>query len=92
MKETGEPTGILLNRAQELVEQHIPPLTLDQTEKAIELAARECVRNGLTSVHDARVSPLMLQALRELIRQDRMPLRVYAILDGANQTAGEGMA
>jgi predicted amidohydrolase YtcJ len=84
-EKTGEPTGILLNRAQELVEQHIPPLTLEQTEKAIDLAARECVRNGLTSVHDARVSPLMLQALRELIRQDRMPLRVYAILDGANQ-------
>ena len=85
-EKTGEPTGILLNRAQELVEQHVPPLTLEQTEKAIELAARECVRNGLTSVHDARVSPLMLQALRELVRQDRMPLRVYAILDGADQT------
>jgi len=85
-EKTGEPTGILLNRAQELVEQHVPPLTLEQTEKAIELAARECVRNGLTSVHDARVSPLMLQAFRELVRQDRMPLRVYAILDGADQT------
>ena len=85
-EKTGEPTGILLNRAQELVEQHVPPLTLEQTEKAIELAARECVRNGLTSVHDARVSPLMLQAFRELVRQGRMPLRVYAILDGADQT------
>jgi predicted amidohydrolase YtcJ len=85
-EKTGEPTGILLNRAQELVEQNLPPLTREQTEKAIELAARECVRNGLTSVHDARVSPLMLQAFRELVRQDRMPLRVYAILDGADQT------
>lgn len=85
-EKTGEPTGILLNRAQELVEKHIPPMTLAQTEKAIELAARECVRNGLTSVHDARVSPLMLQAFRELIRDGRMPLRIYAILDGADQT------
>ena len=84
-EKTGEPTGVLLNRAQELLEKHIPPLTLEQTENAIELAARECVRNGLTSVHDARVSPLMLQAFRELIRQDRMPLRIYAMLDGADQ-------
>jgi len=83
-EKTGEPTGILLNRAQELVEKQIPPLSLDQAEKAIELAARECVRNGLTSVHDARVSPIMLQAFRELIRQGRMPLRIYAILDGAD--------
>ncbi|HJZ79931.1 MAG TPA: amidohydrolase, partial [Pyrinomonadaceae bacterium] len=81
---TGAPTGILLNRAQELVERQIPPMSLEQTEKAIELAARECVRNGLTSVHDARVSPLMLQAFRELIQQGRMPLRLYAILDGAD--------
>ncbi len=83
-EKTGEPTGILLNRAQELVEKQIPPLSLDQAEKAIELAAAECIRNGLTSVHDARVSPLMLQAFRELIRQGRMPLRIYAILDGAD--------
>jgi predicted amidohydrolase YtcJ len=81
---TGEPTGILLNRAQALVEKHIPPMTLEQTKKAIELAAGECVHNGLTSVHDARVSPIMLQAFRELIREGRMPLRVYAILDGAD--------
>src|SRR5215471_7518769 len=83
-EKTGEPTGILLNQAEQLVEKHVPPLSLEQTEKAIELAARECVRNGLTSVHDARVSPLMLQAFRELIRQGRMPVRLYAILDGAD--------
>ena len=84
-EKTGEPTGILLNRAQELVEKHIPPMTLGQTEKAIELAARECVRNGLTSVHDARVSPIMLEAFRALIRDGRIPLRIYAILDGADE-------
>ena len=83
---TGDATGILLNHAQELVEKKIPPLSLDQTEKAIELAARECLRNGLTSVHDARVSPDILQAFRELVRQGRMPLRIYAILDASDST------
>lgn len=73
--ENGEPTGILLNRAQEVVEKHIPPMSLEQVKQAIELAARECVRNGLTSVHEARVSSIMLQAFRELIREDRLPLR-----------------
>jgi predicted amidohydrolase YtcJ len=84
-EKTGEPTGILLNHAQELVEKHISPMTLEQTKKAIELAARECVRHGLTSVHDARVSSVMLEAFRELIHEGRMPLRIYAILDGADQ-------
>lgn len=85
-EKTGEPTGILLNRAQELVEKRLPPMTLEQTKKAIELAARECVRNGLTSVHEARVSGMMLQAYRELMREGRLPLRIYAMLDGADKT------
>jgi predicted amidohydrolase YtcJ len=87
---TGEPTGVLLNQAQRLVESHIPSMTPEQTEKAIELAAAECVRNGLTTVHDARVSPSMLEAFRNLIARDRLPLRVYAILDGADSKLVDG--
>ena len=84
-EKTGEPTGILLNRAQELVSRKIPPLTLEQVKKAIDLAAHECVRYGLTSVHEAGVSPLELTALRELLREGRLPLRVSVMLDGANR-------
>ncbi len=83
-EKTGEPTGILLNHAQALVEKHVPPMTLEQTEQALQLAANECIRNGLTSVHEAKVTPIMVDAFRELIRQNRMPLRVYAMLDGAD--------
>jgi predicted amidohydrolase YtcJ len=81
---TGEATGILLNSAQDLVAVRIPPLSLSQIEEAIELAARECARNGLTSVQDARVTPIMIQAIRELVKQHRLPVRVYAMLDGAD--------
>ena len=82
---TGEPTGILTNRAQDLVSKHLPALNIIQVKKALELAAAECVRNGLTSVHEARVSPLMIRAFRDLIREGRMPLRVYGMLDGADK-------
>ena len=85
-EKTGEPTGILLNRAQALVEKHLPPMTLEQTKKAIELAAQVCIRNGLTSLHEARVSGLMVQAFRELIREGHLPLRIYVMLDGADQS------
>src|SRR5215472_9482176 len=81
-----EPTGILLNRAQELVASRVPPVSLEQTKKAVELAAQECVRNGLTSVHEARVSAKMIQAYRELLREGRLPLRIYVMLDGADKT------
>src|SRR4030095_15286475 len=42
--------------------------------------------NGLTSVHEARVNNIMIQAFRELIKEGRLPLRVYVILDGADKT------
>ncbi len=81
---TGEPSGVLINRAQDLIASHVPPLDLDSVKIALELAARECLRNGLTSVHEARVTPIMLRAFREMIKKGRLPLRVYAMLDGAN--------
>jgi predicted amidohydrolase YtcJ len=81
---TGEPTGILLNRAQELVAKRIPAMTLAQAKNALEFGAKECIRNGLTSLHEAQVTPLMLDAYRELIRERRMPVRLYAMLDGAD--------
>jgi predicted amidohydrolase YtcJ len=83
-EKTGEPTGVLLNHAQDLVETQIPPMTLEQTEQALEMAAQECVRYGLTSVHEAKASPIMVDAFRDLIRENRLPLRVYAMLDGAD--------
>jgi predicted amidohydrolase YtcJ len=83
-EKTGEPSGVLINRAQDLVASHIAPLDLESVKMALELAARECLRNGLTSVHEARVTPIMLQAFRDMVKKGRLPLRVYAMLDGAN--------
>ncbi len=80
----GQPSGVLLNRAQELVTRKIPPLTLEQTKAAIARGAQECVAHGLTELHEASVTPLMLQAYRELIREGKMPVRLQVMLDGAN--------
>ena len=82
---TGKPTGILTNHAQDLVKRHIPQLTLEQMKRAIELAAVECVRHGLTSVHEAQVSRSMIRAFRELVGESRLPVRVSVMLDGADR-------
>lgn len=84
-EKTGEPTGILLNQAQALVERHIPPRSFEQTKRAIEVAAQECMRNGLTSVHEARVTRTTLRAFSELKQENRLPLRIYVMLDGADR-------
>lgn len=77
---SGEPTGILVDNAMDLLEQHIPPLSLAETEKAIILATNKLASVGLTSVHDAGISATMYQAYQRLHQQQRLPIRIYAML------------
>jgi predicted amidohydrolase YtcJ len=48
----GEPTGILRESAQELIDKVIPPPTHDERRKADELAIKDAIANGVTSVQD----------------------------------------
>jgi predicted amidohydrolase YtcJ len=81
----GNPTGVLTDRAQPLVTHVVPPPTLEQRKEAIFAAAQECLRHGLTEVHDALVSADDIGAFRELLHENRLPVRVYAMLDGADR-------
>jgi predicted amidohydrolase YtcJ len=78
----GAPTGILIDRAQELVARHIPAATTDEIAQRIARAARECARLGITSVHDAGVRSQDLDAYRMLIARNELPVRVYAMIGG----------
>ena len=78
---TGAPTGILANAAQALVTELIPPLTSAQREQAFESAGEELLRNGLTSVHEARTAKEDLDALRSLKAKNNLKVRYYVMLD-----------
>jgi predicted amidohydrolase YtcJ len=80
---SGQATGILIDRAQGLVSRKIPARTPEQIERAISLAALECVRFGITGVHDAGVGAGELAAYRTLISNGKFPLRIYAMIGGA---------
>lgn len=78
---TGVPTGILANAAQSLVTRLMPPLTVEQREKAFEIAGEELLKNGLTSVHEARTTKKDLDALRSLKAKNQLKVRYYVMLD-----------
>jgi predicted amidohydrolase YtcJ len=77
---TGAPTGILANAAIGLVTRLVPSLTIEQRERAFEVAGEELLRNGLTSVHDANIFREDLEALRSLKAQNRLGVRYYVML------------
>ncbi len=78
----GRPSGVLVDAAQELVLARIPPPGPAELEDAIRAALAELARVGLTSVHDAGVTADVLTVLRRLAGEDRLPVRVHAMLDG----------
>ena len=88
----GQPTGILLDRAQALVAERMPPPSPAQTRDRLLRAATECARFGLTTIHDAGIGPRELAAYRELISQKKLPVRVYAMIAGAGPMWEEYLA
>ena len=78
----GAPTGVLVDAAQELVFTQLPPPTSRQIEEELLEGMRALVALGLTEVHDAGVDPAVLDLYRRLAEEDRLPLRVYAMIDG----------
>ncbi|KAJ7594738.1 amidohydrolase family-domain-containing protein [Mycena floridula] len=75
--QTGYPTGMLLDNAQDLVKQ--PELTEDDLLKRFRLTVNHALSNGLTSIHDAGLDPV---SLRFFIRQAELaplPIRIYGM-------------
>ena len=81
----GNPTGILIDRAQDLVTRKIPALTDAQVKRRLMLAAAASVKLGLTGVHDAGIGVQERNAYRQLIKEDALPLRIYAMIGGTGE-------
>ena len=52
----GNPTGILIDTAMQLVQQVMPPVDTEHLERSAELAFAHILELGITQVHDAGVN------------------------------------
>lgn len=80
--ERGEPTGILIDNAMDLVERHVPALSYDEMQEAFRAAADHCASKGITEVHDMDVAPSWLAPLRALAERGTLATRVQAYVGG----------
>ncbi len=78
----GHPTGVLVDAAQDLVHARASRPVGRELERLIVAALVELSRLGLTAVHDAGCTSSVLRAYSRLAAADRLPLRVYAMIDG----------
>jgi predicted amidohydrolase YtcJ len=80
---TGRPSGVLIDRAQDLVASRIPPPAPSDIEARIALADRELRRLGVTMVHDAGIDGATLEAYQRMRERGAFKTRVYAMLRGS---------
>lgn len=75
----GQPTGIFIDNAQELVNVLRPEPTYEELEKRFNLTVQDAVAHGLTSIHDAGFDPISLQFFRRAADEGKLPIRVYGM-------------
>jgi len=76
----GRPTGMLIDRAQSLVQKLVPEITEARTREALIAGARRSLSRGWTQLSDAGTSEENLAILRELYAEGAVNLRVYAAM------------
>lgn len=77
----GEVSGILIDNAMELVFAVMPKNNLERAKFTLLKSMHKLASLGLTSAHDAGIDYLTYQAYLELDKENKMPIRVYAMLD-----------
>jgi predicted amidohydrolase YtcJ len=78
--DAGNPSGILIDRATNLLTDAIPE-TSDEQMKAMVLAGLEIMaRDGYVAIHQAGADAQVMRAFEELEEEGRLPVRVYAMI------------
>ncbi|MGB7924893.1 MAG: amidohydrolase [Pyrinomonadaceae bacterium] len=86
-KATGEPTGMLLDNAHDLVTKHIPPTTAAEAEQAIVLGVRRSIELGWCQIQDAGGSYAEVDLYRKLYGEGKIKLRIYKAVSGPGKEA-----
>jgi predicted amidohydrolase YtcJ len=76
----GDPSGVLVNRAILLLEDHIPTPSVEETMEHVLAGLEVMAQHGYTSIHEAGSNRRYQEAFERLEAEDRLPLRVYSML------------
>lgn len=83
--DNGHATGVLIDRAMDLVSAKIPEPDRPAVRDAIILAANALLAEGITSVHDAGINLMNAEVYLSLADSDQLDLRIYAMIGGAGE-------
>jgi len=76
----GEPTGVILNRAIDLVDAVAPKDSPEHYEARLVAAVDRAASFGLTGWHEAGITPREIAVYKSLVRRGALKLRCYGML------------
>jgi predicted amidohydrolase YtcJ len=80
----GQPTGVFIDGAMSLVGRAVPAPSKDDVKRRLLAAQNLVLAVGLTGVHDAGISRRDAEIYRELERDGKLVVRVYAMASPGN--------
>ena len=83
----GNPTGIFIDGAMGLISSAVPDPSSGEIARRLLAAQSECLKLGLTGVHDAGVSKAEIDAYQMIDRDGRLKMRVYGMASPGNDPA-----
>ncbi|HKZ07086.1 MAG TPA: amidohydrolase [Methylomirabilota bacterium] len=83
----GEPTGLLVDTAQRLVQRVQPPPDEARFDQAVREAIATCLARGLTGLHEMGADLRALDAYRRLVERGHFPFRNYVAVAGRDDEA-----
>ncbi len=81
-KQTGEPNGMILDAAQNLVRRQIPSISEEDAEHAIILAVKRDIELGWTEIQDAGGNYTDVEIYKKLYGDGEIKLRIYKAVYG----------
>lgn len=82
----GAPSGVLIDTAQALLRRVIPAPSDTQMTRAIGEAIDECLRVGLTQIHEMGLDLRTIGLYKAMIDRGEFPFRVYGAVGGRGET------
>jgi predicted amidohydrolase YtcJ len=86
-KQSGEPTGMLLDNAQGLVRRQVPPTADGSDEQAAMLADKRSIGLGWTQIQDPGGSYRDVDIYKKLYAEGKLKIRIYKAVYGPGAEA-----
>src|SRR2546428_4138242 len=86
-KQTGEPNGMFLDRAQGLIASHIPERGADAAEQELLLGVKRSIELGWCEIQNAGSSYEEVALLKKLYGEGKIKLRIYEAIRGPGADA-----